>query len=104
MTHRKNLKFSLFTLFGLLLTSCKLQNAEISNTQKVGNYTYIANVSYYYNREKMKFDVRLPNSDKYEYSIPPESVFCYNLKVHNDNGRVYNEFVLELQHLYIYES
>lgn len=104
MTHRGKLNFLSFTIFSLLLCACKPQIDIFSNAQKVKNYTYIANVSYFYNREKMQFDIRLPNKEKYEYSIPPENVFCYTFKVYNDNGLVYNEFVLEIQHLYIYES
>ena len=72
--------------------------------EKIGNYHYVKNVSYRFNRNKMNFDIVF-NYEKrdYNYSVSPENVFTFNLTTYDsDGGKIYNEFVVEPKHLYIY--
>ena len=102
--NRKNLKFLPLIIFTLPLFGCKPQNGEISYTQKMGNYTFVQNVSYRYNREIFKVEVWKNGVDNFSYTIPLEDVYSYPFDIYGDDGRVYNEFCVELKHLYIYAS
>lgn len=92
--NRKNLKFFTFIIFNLLLSACKPINADF-HTEK---YTIFKNVSYDFNHTSFKYDIYI-NGENPNFSISPNNVF-YLL----ENYEYQNEFVVELQHLYIYES